>query len=433
MKKYKNRKDAVKMVVAVLCAACMLTACGNAEADAMEKIAASVTETTTESAEVLPTEKPAAEPTEAPAKTVDEGSATEPVEPVAVTAEPDTKPSAEPVAASAGAAAEAGYTCTEMTQTMYAKSAVNVRDLPSTDGKKIGSLKASQEITVTGKCNQTGWYRFDLNGTTGYVSDKYIVSEKPAVNTVASANNSSNTAGNQYASNTVDDTFGITEEQIENFMKTHGDGGTGNTGNTVVGNTITGNLSAENDYFDRAAAEQVFASLNAERTAAGIPALIWSEDLYNIAVQRCYENDIHAGMRAGTSENLTVGSGCDAATIHQKVHDSEGHRNNYMNSTWTYGAVAVRVLSNTLGGIQLEPYHIAYEVFSAGDNTATNSSVTINTPTQDNSVAAAPKTADENTSASSSNVGWSMTPPTQEDGLKKWQEQNPDVEVSFGN
>ena len=76
---------------------------------------------------------------------------------------------------------------------MYAKSAVNVRDLPSTDGKKIGSLKASQEITVTGKCDQTGWYRFDLNGTTGYVSDKYIVSEKPAVNTVASANNSSNT------------------------------------------------------------------------------------------------------------------------------------------------------------------------------------------------------------------------------------------------
>jgi len=49
------------------------------------------------------------------------------------------------------------------------------------------------------------------------------------------------------------------------------------------------------------------------------------------------------------------------------------------------------------------------------------------------SVAAAPKTADEDTSASNSNVGWSMTPPTQEDGLKKWQEQNPDVEVSFGN
>lgn len=138
---------------------------------------------------------------------------------------------------------------------MYAKSAVNVRDLPSTDGKKIGSLKASQEITVTGKCDQTGWYRFDLNGTTGYVSDKYIVSEKPAVNTVASANNSSNTAATPAPAQT----------------------------------TTTGTTDTSGEYFDRAMAEQVFALVNEERVANGIPALIWSEDVYNIAVQRCYE------------------------------------------------------------------------------------------------------------------------------------------------
>ena len=424
MKKYKNRKDAVKMVVAVLCAACMLTACGNAEADAMEEIAASVTETTTESAEVLPTEKPAAEPTEAPAKTVDEGSATEPVEPVAVTAEPDTKPSAEPAAASAGAAAEAGYTCTEMTQTMYAKSAVNVRDLPSTDGKKIGSLKASQEITVTGKCDQTGWYRFDWNNTTGYVSDKYIVSEKPVSNVAATGN--SNTAGNQYASNTVDDTFGITEEQIENFMKTHGDGATGNTTTTT----------SKDAYFDRAMAEQVFAMVNAERSAAGIPELTWSEDLYNIAMERCHEDDGHASVRPGTGENCQTGSfgddNANATTIHQNWKNSQGHYDNYMNTMYGTGAVAILRIPCNLGGIQLGDGVVAYEVFGVG-STAANSSVTINTPVQDNSVAAAPKTADGNTGASSSNVGWSLTPPTQEDGLKKWQEQNPDVEVSFGN
>lgn len=431
--KHRTHKPTAKAVAAILCAALMLTACGSKETANTETTSVTATEATsvestemtaTEAAVAEPVTEPTVEPTEAPMESETASTKTAPAESPAPTVEP-TAASVEPTAVSTG------YTYSELNQTMYAKSAVNVRDLPSTDGKKIGSLKASQEITVTGKCDQTGWYRFDWNNTTGYVSDKYIVSEKPVSN-VATAGNS-NTAGNQYASNTVDDTFGITEEQIENFMKTHGDGSTGNTDNKVVGNTITGNLSAENDYFDRAAAEQVFASLNAERTAAGIPALIWSEDLYNIAVQRCYENDIHAGMRAGTSENLTVGNGCDAATIHQKVHDSEGHRNNYMNSTWAYGAVAVRVLSNTLGGMQLEPYHIAYEVFSAGDSTATNSSVTINAPVQDDSVAAAPKTADEDTSASSSNVGWSMTPPTQEDGLKKWQEQNPDVEVSFGN
>ena len=421
--KHRTHKLAAKAVAAILCAALMLTACGSKETTSNETASTETTsvestvESTTETTVAEPVTESTVEPTEAPTETA-------PAESPAPTVEPTTA-SVEPTAVSTG------YTYSELNQTMYAKSAVNVRDLPSTDGKKIGSLKASQEITVTGKCDQTGWYRFELNNTTGYVSDKYIVSEKPVNNVAATGN--SNTTGNQYASNTVDDTFGITEEQIENFMKTHGDGGTGNTGNTVVGNTITGNLSAENDYFDRAAAEQVFASLNAERTAAGIPALIWSEDLYNIAVQRCYENDIHAGMRAGTSEKLTVGNGCDAATIHQKVHDSEGHRNNYMNSTWAYGAVAVRVLSNTLGGMQLEPYHIAYEVFSAGDSTAANSSVTINAPVQENTEAAAPKTADGNTSASSSNVGWSLTPPTQEDGLKNWQEQNPDAEVSFGN
>lgn len=395
MKKYKNRKDAVKMVVAVLCAACMLTACGNAEADAMEEIAVSVTETTTESAEVLPTEKPAAEPTEAPAKTVDEGSAT------------------EPVAASAGAAAEAGYTCTEMTQTMYAKSAVNVRDLPSTDGKKIGSLKASQEITVTGKCDQTGWYRFELNNTTGYVSDRYIVSEKPAVNTVASTNNSSNTAGN---------TTAATQQNTAAPAATP----------TPAQTTTTG---SSEPYFDRAMAEQVFALVNNDRVANGLNALAWNEDMYNIAVQRCYEGvegDIHGMMRSGTSENRVEGPLDDSGAqgIYQSWHDSPAHHNNYLNATYTSGAVAIYALPIP-GGWAL-PNIVSYEVF-AWDNTATNSSVTINTPVQDDSVAAAPKTADENTDTSSSNVGWSMTPPTQEDGLKKWQEQNPDVEVSFGN
>ena len=241
---------------------------------------------------------------------------------------------------------------------MYAKSAVNVRDLPSTDGKKIGSLKASQEITVTGKCDQTGWYRFDLNNTTGYVSDKYIVSEKPAVNTVASANNSSNTAATPAPAQT----------------------------------TTTGTTDTSGEYFDRAMAEQVFALVNEERVANGIPALIWSEDVYNIAVQRCYENDIHASMRTGTSENQSEGQQT-AEEIYQGWHDSPGHHDNYMNPNYTYSAVAVRVVP--LMGGALGNMHVHYQVFT-WDNTATNSSVTINTPVQENSVAAAPKTADEN-------------------------------------
>ena len=338
--KHRTHKFAAKTVAAILCAALMLTACGSKETTSNETAStetASAETTPVESTEVTTTEAATTEPTEAPTESEAAPTETAPA--------PTVEPTAEPVETTT--AADAGYTYSELSQTMYAKSAVNVRDLPSIDGKKIGSLKASQEIAVTGKCDQTGWYRFDWNNTTGYVSDKYIVSEKPAANTVA-ANSNNNAAGNQYASNTGTDEFGISDAVIENFMKTHGDGATGNT--------TTGSTSNTSDYFDRAAAEQVFASVNAERTAAGIPALTWSEDLYNIAVQRCYEDDGHTGMRAGTSENYTTGGGSDAARIHQKWHDSEGHYNNYMNSKWTYGAVAVRICYSTIGGIQLESY-----------------------------------------------------------------------------
>lgn len=399
--KHRTHKLAAKTVASILCAALMLTACGSKETTSNET--ASTETTSVESTEMTTTEAAVAEPTAKPAETPTESEAapTEtPVESPAPAVEP-TAASVEPTAVSTG------YTYSELNQTMYAKSAVNVRDLPSTDGKKIGSLKASQEITVTGKCDQTGWYRFELNNTTGYVSDRYIVSEKPVSNVVATGN--SNAAGNAAA----------TQQNTAAPAATPAPAQT----------TTTGTTDTSGEYFDRAMAEQVFALVNEERVANGIPALTWSEDVYNTAVQRCYENDYHAGMRAGTSENYSEGQQT-AEEIYQGWHDSPGHHDNYMNPNYTYSAVAVRVVP--LMGGALGNIHVHYQVFT-WDNTTANSSVTINTPVQNNSVAAAPKTADENTSASSSNVGWSMTPPTQEDGLKKWQEQNPDAEVSFGN
>ena len=376
MKKYKNRKDAVKMVVAVLCAACMLTACGSKETTSNETASTETTSaetTSVESTEITTTEETVAEPTVEPTEAPME-SKTAPAESPA----PALEPTAAPVESTA---VSTGYTYSELSQTMYAKSAVNVRDLPSTDGKKIGSLKASQEITVTGKCDQTGWYRFDLNGTTGYVSDKYIVSEKPVSNVAATGN--SNAAGNQYASNTVDDTFGITEEQIENFMKTHGDGATGNTTTTT----------SKDAYFDRAMAEQVFAMVNAERSAADIPELTWSEDLYNLAVERCNADNGHAG--ATTAENYQAGQPDEvsASFIHQKWHDSQGHYDNYMDSRHVAGAVAIKRIPLNMGGLDVNDTIVAYEVFTNADSSVASCTEPVVT---ENTVAAAPKTADEN-------------------------------------
>ena len=383
--KHRTHKLAAKAVAAILCAALMLTACGSKETTSnetasTETTSATATEATSVESTEMTTTEAAVEPTEAPTETPAESPA------------PAVESTAAPVESTA---VSTGYTYSELSQTMYAKSAVNIRDLPSTDGKKIGSLKASQEITVTGKCDQTGWYRFDGNNTTGYVSDKYIVSEKPAGN---------NTAATQQ-----------------------------NTATPAPAQTTTTGISEP--YFDRAMAEQVFALVNNDRVANGLNALAWNEDMYNIAVQRCYEGvegDIHGMMRSGTSENRVEGPLDDSGAqgIYQSWHDSPAHHNNYLNATYTSGAVAIYAIPIP-GGWAL-PDIVSYEVFT-WDNTAANSSVTINTPVQENTEAAAPKTADEDTSASSSNVGWSLTPPTQEDGLKKWQEQNPDAEVSFGN
>ena len=402
MKKYKNRKDAVKTVVAVLCAALMLTACGSKETTSNETASTETTSVTaTEATVAEPTAEPAVEPTEAPTESETALKETAPAESPA----PAVEPTAAPVESTA---VSTGYTYSELSQTMYAKSAVNVRDLPSTDGKKIGSLKASQEITVTGKCDQTGWDRFELNNTTGYVSDKYIVSEKPAVNTVASTNNSNNTAGN---------TTAATQQN------TAAPAATPAPAQTTTTNTTP---NSSEPYFDRAMAEQIFALVNADRVANGLNALEWSEDDYNIAMQRCCEDDGHNSMRGGTSENYAFGY-TSAQDAYQGWHDSTGHRNNYLNATYTKSAVAARF--TPLAGGALGYGTVFYQVFTWDTNTTAYSEPTIVTNTE----AAAPKTADENTDTSSSNVGWSMTPPTQEDGLKKWQEQNPDVEVSFGN
>ena len=73
--------------------------------------------------------------------------------------------------------------CTE--KTMWAKAAVNMRENGSTDYKKVGSLKAGEQVTVTG-IDSTGWYEIKkADGTVGHVSDKYLTEVNPSVSTSA--------------------------------------------------------------------------------------------------------------------------------------------------------------------------------------------------------------------------------------------------------
>ena len=146
--KHRTHKLAAKAVAAILCAALMLTACGSKETANTVTTSVTVKETTfvesTETTVAEPTAEPAVEPTEAPTESETAPTETAPAESPA----PTVEPTAAPVESTA---VSTGYTYSKLNQTMYAKSAVNVRDLPSTDVKKIGSQKASQEITVTCK------------------------------------------------------------------------------------------------------------------------------------------------------------------------------------------------------------------------------------------------------------------------------------------
>ena len=66
------------------------------------------------------------------------------------------------------------FTVSTLDKEMQARSFVNVRDLPSTKGNKIGSLEAGDIVTVTGRCEETGWYQIEYLGAVAYVSNAYI-------------------------------------------------------------------------------------------------------------------------------------------------------------------------------------------------------------------------------------------------------------------
>ena len=110
--------------------------------------------------------------------------------------------------------ADSPYTINEMSSTMYAKSAVNVRNQPSTDGEKVGRLAYGQEVIVTGQCEETGWYQIELDGETVFVSNSYIVAEKPATTTQTAGNtgNQSSAAGQTANQDTAPGTAAETDD-----------------------------------------------------------------------------------------------------------------------------------------------------------------------------------------------------------------------------
>ena len=67
----------------------------------------------------------------------------------------------------------------EMDVVMYATANVNIREEPSTDAEKIGSLSVGKEIHITGVTEDDQWFRVEEGDTVGFISSGYLDLEKP--------------------------------------------------------------------------------------------------------------------------------------------------------------------------------------------------------------------------------------------------------------
>ena len=70
---------------------------------------------------------------------------------------------------------------TEMNETMYAVTNVNIRSEASTDSDKLGALSTGESILVIGVTADELWYRVEEGETIGFVSSAYLSLEKPVI------------------------------------------------------------------------------------------------------------------------------------------------------------------------------------------------------------------------------------------------------------
>lgn len=334
-----------------------------ATAESTEAIAESVPEETKAMAEAAaPVKEPATEEAvsaEAVAETVPaetEAAVREAEETAAASAEQndDTASGASPKPEAAE------YTYADMSKTMYAKNAVNVRSLPSTSGAKLGSLMKNGEVAVTGQCNETGWYRIVYGDGEAFVSNKYLSEEKVAETTSGGGAGGGSQTANSVSTDflTPDGYLNPNNPIVADAYAKYGeniaiceDGTVLDAATWQVLGKIDGvpgsNSGSETGSFDRAAAEEVWGYMNDERVSEGLNALVWDENIYNFACQRAQQlvTDFSHNGCGNYGENIEYQSGTtpNGLSIHMLWYLSPGHHSNYLNSSYGSGACAVYV------------------------------------------------------------------------------------------
>lgn len=92
--------------------------------------------------------------------------------------QPSPSPSAPPTVAPSPAAP----TFSNVNETVYATTEVNIRSSYSTSSSKVGSLQKGDSVTRTG-IGSNGWSKVTYNGKTAYIMTSYLTTTKPATPT----------------------------------------------------------------------------------------------------------------------------------------------------------------------------------------------------------------------------------------------------------
>ena len=221
------------------------------------------------------------------------------------------------------------YTFHKEKTTMYATVELNVRNKPSKSGEKVGLLKKNQEVLVTGKCNETGWYRIQYGDDVAYVSNQYVSKEKKEKQ--------------QETAQASKEAVLASQDSVK----------TGEQTGTV---TVTQGAVVTSGY-DRAMAEQIFALVNQERAAIGAAPLNWDENMYQYACSRAktiVSDFSHDGCEAMYGENILMRSYGDecAQVLYQQWKDSPGHHTNYLDGRYDRSGIAVYVVNGQYYAVQ---------------------------------------------------------------------------------
>lgn len=179
------KKSLIILVSAILCAS--FAACSNQADEPVDKPETLPAVTQDIKGETLPASEEvttAPEVTDEPTEAVTEPAKESIIETTAATTEASMETA--PETTTAAPVTEPAIVVSEVVGKMYALSDVNVRSGPDASYERLGHIDSEDEVNISGIC-ENGWYRISFKGGEGFVSGKYLSSEKPAPVTTAKA------------------------------------------------------------------------------------------------------------------------------------------------------------------------------------------------------------------------------------------------------